>query len=250
MPYSYNDLKNRAEMYSSGKLPLEELRLWSKKAYYEFLLNDFLVIDRIYTYPFIRIFSSANSGGEDISDDEIKRCVNIIGGSEDYFFRYRLTIPQKIKGMNAYESIRHYYRKLHDSLKLDEPFSEERKTAFSGKNIATISDMLEFKIQHMTKDLAENDYSIDMYFNKTNNYSSNKLKDIILSYGELLCDEYFSPPHPCRKRNKAGNGPQNRQRAFRSRRWWHKSQQSAICNICLQYSMQISATQRRGKKYC
>ncbi|MDE6593905.1 MAG: hypothetical protein K2K57_12715, partial [Oscillospiraceae bacterium] len=165
MKYSYNELKIISEKYLSGNAEISELEAWGKGAYYEFLMHDFLSIDKIYTYYLIRIFSE--------NPKEINNALKIITGDEDHFFRYKLNIPWDNKKMEEYKNTRKIYEKLYDMI--SEHISDKNKVIyiekidFAKRDIATILDLLEFKITHMVNDsIYEGNilgvgYSIEMF---------------------------------------------------------------------------------------
>ncbi len=186
MKYSYNELKKITEKYLSGNAEIDELKAWGKGAYYEFLMHDFLLIDKIYTYYFIKIFSE--------EPEEINNALKIITGDEDYFFRYKLNIPRANKRMTEYENRKKFYKNLYDLI-LEHISGRDiyiEKIEFGKRDIATIWDMLEFKITHMVNDsIYEGNilgvgYSIEMFPEKTECYSSNDLYSAILAYIECL----------------------------------------------------------------
>ena len=188
MKYSYNELNKIAEKYLAENAEISELEAWGKGAYYEFLMHDFLSIDKIYTYHFIRIFSEY--------PEEINKALKIINSNEDYFFRYKLNIPWENKRMAKYKNIRKIYENLYHLI-LEHISDRDKdiyieKTNFGKRDIVTVLDLLEFKIMHMINDLIYEGnilgvgYSIEMFPDNAKQHNSNDLYKAILAYIECL----------------------------------------------------------------
>lgn len=198
MNYTYIDLKKKIYDYSLGILSKNELCLWSKKAYYYFLSNSFLDIEKICTYPFIRSLSTLNTVPNDIADDfpcsnsEFEKIIDVINGDKNYFCSYRLYIPWIHKQMSCY---RHKYKEyeiikndiltlLNSTNDISLKFGLLLKNS-NQLNILTIIDLLEFKITNILRELGDERASgklIEMFGNNENRYGSNDLVDMLVKY--------------------------------------------------------------------
>ena len=122
MDHSYVDLKKIIYDHSSGILSESELCLWSKEAYYCFLSDNFLDIEKIYTYPFIKSLSALNTLPDDTADDfpcsdhQLEKIIDIISGKKNYFYSYRLNIPWFHKQMDRYRHKYKEYEKIRDDI--------------------------------------------------------------------------------------------------------------------------------------
>lgn len=194
MDHAYVDLKEKIYDHSSGILSENELCLWAKEAYYHFLSDSFLDIEKIYTYPFIRSLSALNTVPDDMADDfpcsdnEFEKIIDIISGKKNHFYSYRLHIPWFHKQMNCYRQKYKEYEKIRDDIlnlpnstkKVGSPLREQDQL-----NIATVIDLLEFKITNILHDLNDDRTSgklVEMFGNNENQHDPDDLINMLVKY--------------------------------------------------------------------
>lgn len=192
MNHAYVDLKKNIYDYSSGILSENELCLWSKEAYYHFLSDSFLDIEKIYTYPFIRSLSALNTPLDDMADDfpcsdhQLEKNIDIISGKKNYFYSYRLNTPWFHKQMDCYRRKYKEYEKIRDDiLNLPDSTKEIGLPLRDQLNIATVIDLLEFKIMNILCDLSDERNSgklLEMFGNNENKHDPNDQVDMLVKY--------------------------------------------------------------------
>lgn len=192
MDHSYVGLKKIIYDHSSGILSENELCLWSKEAYYHFLFDSFLDIEKIYTYPFIKSLSALNTLPDDMADDfpcsdhQLEKIIDIISGKKNYFYSYRLNIPWFHKQMDRYRHKYKEYEKIRDDiLNLPDSTKEVGLPLRDQLNIATVIDLLEFKITNILCDLNDERNSgklVQMFGNNEDQHGSNDLVNMLVKY--------------------------------------------------------------------
>lgn len=195
MDHTYTDLQKIIHKYSSGELSKEELGIWAEKAYCNFLINNFLTIENIYTYPFIRTLSTLNTVPDDKGDIfpcpnfVFEKLTDIINGKTNYFYSYRLNIPWAHKQMNCYRDKYFEYETIKkDILKLSaEPY--EKTLNADGANILTVIDLLEFKIINTVYALSNDMISgslPEMFGISEHRRRANDLTDMLVKYIDCI----------------------------------------------------------------
>lgn len=202
MDYTYTNLQKKVDMYSKGAISKNDLCIWSKKAYYDFLLEGFFYIEKIYAYPFVKKISTINVIPDDkndvfpCSDHDLDRAVNVIKGTDNLFFTFRLSIPWKHNKMQKYKNKYNEYAELREKLSeiIGEKLQDDLKIniqlkALNNINIITVLDILEFKILNILRELTDEEQGIiycghinDLYYNKENQYGTNNLINILIKY--------------------------------------------------------------------
>lgn len=202
MDYTYSNLQKKIDMYSKGVISKNELCIWSKEAYYDFLLEGFFYIEKIYAYPFVKKFSTINVIPDDkndvfpCSDHDLDRAVNIIKGTDNLLFTFRLSIPWKHNKMQEFKNKYNKYSELREKLSeiIGEKLQDDLKInmelkALNNINIITVLDILEFKILNILRELTDEEQETiycghinDLYYNKENQYGTNNLIDILIKY--------------------------------------------------------------------
>lgn len=183
-------MRDKVKMHLCGKLSSKELRLWSEKAYHEFLIKDFLIVDKIYMYPFISVFSKIDIIPDDendifpCSERELESAFNVLSGQESYLYQFRLTIPWELNILNIYKDKFYLYSSLKGKIcRLDDEGCEQLSIPLlcSGKS-ETVLNMLEFRISGMLSRIEDGGIIRELYHSNMNSYGSKKLKDIILPH--------------------------------------------------------------------
>lgn len=202
MGYAYIDLKKRVDMYSKGAISKNDLCIWAQKAYCDFLLDGFFFIEKIYTYPFVKKFSTLCETPDDkndvfpCSDYDLNRALNIIKGEDNFLFTFRLSIPWKHNKMQKYKNKYNDYAELRKKLSklVSENFQNDLRVnmqlgVIRNINIITVIDILEFKIINILRELTDEEQGViycrhinDLYYNNENQYGTNNLIDKLIKY--------------------------------------------------------------------
>ena len=96
------DIKDKINAYQSGKMTKEQLGKWAEKQYYCFLKGNYIILEQLKVYSFIRVLSKACIEENDVKDEypcseeDIANIYNIIVGNKEYAFRLSVGIPESI----------------------------------------------------------------------------------------------------------------------------------------------------------
>lgn len=102
MEYGIGELKEKLDLYFSGKLSKRELGVWAERAYYDLLKGGYLENSKIILYPFLKKISQIHVPICDIEDrypcseEEVKNIRSIINGKGKMAFCLEIGIPIQV----------------------------------------------------------------------------------------------------------------------------------------------------------
>ena len=113
MEYTIEELRERLDDYSAGKSGKDELGSWASRAYFDLLKGEFIGLDKLAVYSFMKKLSQLNTPEDDIRD--IHSCSHktaldirsILCGEQDYDFHVGITLAPVIQQMYAQRSEHH-----------------------------------------------------------------------------------------------------------------------------------------------
>ena len=95
-------LRKKLNQYFEGAITKEELGSWANKSYYELLRGDFVVIDKLAIYNFLKTVSRFHIVPNDIKDEfpcsenDICDIRDILNGEKNITYTMSIKIPEKI----------------------------------------------------------------------------------------------------------------------------------------------------------
>lgn len=196
----YKELEKAVDDYTGGFLSKNELCKWSGKTYYEFLTTQFLNIEWIYMYPFIRRFSEICLSADEkndafpCSDSEMNDLINVIKGNNDLLFTFRLTIPWQLRQMDKFKEIYYEYEiiKKEPEKLLNEQNSAAHRILTKHNDADTVIDLIEFKIANILSEMMNEEQHtclIDLFYNSKNQYGTKRLIDLLVKYVDCILGE-------------------------------------------------------------
>ena len=102
MEFDYKELKNKINLYFYGNISKKELGEWSKVAYYDVLRGNYIVLNKISIYPFIKKISTFHINNNDIKDEfccldeEVRDIQKILNGERNDSYIINMRIPLNI----------------------------------------------------------------------------------------------------------------------------------------------------------
>lgn len=96
------DIKNKIATYQRGELTKEQLSKWAENQYYCMLKGNYIILEQLKVYPFMKILSQVGIEENDVKDEypcseeDIANIYNIVEGSKEYAFKVSVGIPEFI----------------------------------------------------------------------------------------------------------------------------------------------------------
>lgn len=117
-------LRDMLKKYFDQLITKEELGVWAKKKYFALVKGDYIVIDNLKIYHFIRTISRFHIVPDDIKDeypcseDEVKSIFDIINGDVDKTLTFKIKIPRAISDNFCKQyNIDEFYMNKFDKIK-------------------------------------------------------------------------------------------------------------------------------------
>lgn len=140
LDFDIYDIKKKIDNYFLGNESKEELGKWAKIAYYDLLKGEYLQMEKIVSYPFLKVISNYHIEEEDIKDifpvdeKEIELIRDILHGKYNETYSIDVCIPWRIndKYLGLDKIKRKQYIKIIDIL-----------SKYSNKEIFTKDDYKE-----------------------------------------------------------------------------------------------------------
>lgn len=95
-------LKQKIEQYCNKAITKDELGLWSMQAYYELMKGEYIEIDKLQIYHFLRTISTFHQKPNDIADEypcteeEVINIKEILCGKKDIYYTFNIKIFKNI----------------------------------------------------------------------------------------------------------------------------------------------------------
>lgn len=218
MEFDYKELKNKINLYFYGNISKKELGEWSKAAYYDVLRGNYIVLNKISIYPFIKKISTFHINNNDIKDEfccldeEVRDIQKILNGERNDSYIINMRIPLNIyymfpenKFLNKekraqYVELKNILCKLLGNNNLSKSDINKciKFSRFEIKNITTIQDLLEFYINSLFKnnikikcDNLKINYKYRLY-NKEGNFEKDILEKLIDYINFYIGEKDFS----------------------------------------------------------
>jgi len=105
MEFNMTVLLTKLNQYYDSTLTRDELGSWARKAYYEILRGDFIVIDKIVIYRFLRTISTIHIVANDAKDEypcseeDVSAIHEILRGSKNAAHTLNIKLPTQIYDM-------------------------------------------------------------------------------------------------------------------------------------------------------
>lgn len=102
MDFDLNELKRRVNNYFEEHESREEIGQWAQRNYYDLLRGEYLEIEKIVGYPFLKLLSTVHVVPDEIRDifpcttEEVAMIKDILQGKQDKCFSIDITIPWSI----------------------------------------------------------------------------------------------------------------------------------------------------------
>lgn len=122
-------LSNKIDEYFAGAITKSELGEWANRAYYDLLKGDYIEVDKIVIYPFVKAISTFHVKENDkddcypCSEEDVKAVQDILHGKKDFDFVVEVSLPVQTYSM----------------FEKNQCFDEERRDIFSGLRDMLIS---------------------------------------------------------------------------------------------------------------
>lgn len=149
-------LKEKINLYFEGKIEKYDLGLWGMKAYYELMKGDYIEIEKLKIYHFLKMISTIHTEADAIADeypyseDTVREIGEILEGKKDKHYTFNIRIAKSIYQRDRYKC------KFKNFLKL--------KEILECCDIDEIPpSMMSILIDYANKDVKEMDSLIDLF---------------------------------------------------------------------------------------
>lgn len=156
-------LREKINLYFGGEINKRDLGLWAMEAYYELMKGEYIELEKLKIYHFLRIISTIHTEANEIADeypcseDAVWNIGEILGGKKDKHYTFNIRIAKSIYQKEQYKC------KLEKFLKLKEILERcDRDEApllamnmlvdyanSDFKNFDTLIDLLELNIKNI-----------------------------------------------------------------------------------------------------
>lgn len=103
-------LEQKIEQYCNKAITKDELGLWSIQAYYELMKGEYIEIDKLQIYHFLRTISTFHQKPNDIADEypctkeEVINIKEILCGKKDIYYTFNIKIFKNIYQNEIYRN--------------------------------------------------------------------------------------------------------------------------------------------------
>lgn len=175
MEFDYKELREKINLYFCGNISKKELGEWSKTAYYDILKGNYIVLDKIKIYPFVKKISTFHIENNDIKDEfccldeEVRDIQKVLNGEENNSYIINMRIPYSIYRMfpenkflnegkrSQYVELKNILYKLLENNNLSKSDINKliKVSKLQIKKVETIQDLLELYINSFFKNNIE-----------------------------------------------------------------------------------------------
>ena len=174
-------LKVKLRQYLSGKITKNEIGFWASSAYHCLMWGEYIEIDKLVVYHFLRNLSSIHAKPNDITDDypctdnEVKEILKVLNGEKNLSYSFNIMISKLAYERNndVYMSKLKFFCEIKNNIfeysngkplnsaKMRELVDYSRKHI---EEIITLTDLLE---SHLISILSENiDHEYEEFYLK------------------------------------------------------------------------------------
>ena len=115
-------LKEKINLYFGGKIKKYDLGLWAMEAYYELMKGDYIEIEKLKIYHFLKMISTIHTEADDIADeypcseDTVWNIGKILEGKKDKHYTFNIKIAKCIYQKDQYKCKFENFLKLKEIL--------------------------------------------------------------------------------------------------------------------------------------
>lgn len=155
-------LKEKISLYFGGKIKKYDLGLWAMEAYYELMKGDYIEIEKLKIYHFLKIISTFHMPANDIADeypcseDAVWDINEVLEGKKDRHYTFNIRIAKSIYQKDQYKCRFEKFLKLKEILECSD-IDEISHSAMSVlidyankdiKEIDSLIDLLELNVKN------------------------------------------------------------------------------------------------------
>ena len=212
----YDEIKNLKvilENYFAGKISKVEIGNWAKKEYYKILLGEFVILEKLAIYKFVRKLSTIHNEPNDakdefpITNEECNEIYNILSGQKDAVFSGKIKLHKNIyKNLGLNEQLAFYLeiKEMIISFYDSEDVTQIKKDKYEKfikpekRDIDSVIDILQTRIseklgywlgdifqEHIVKE------EFWLYINKDDITREGELKRLLNLLDCIIGDSYF-----------------------------------------------------------
>ena len=160
-------LEQKINQFFHGELSRKDLGLWSKQAYYDLMKGEYIEIEKLSIYRFLRTISTFHTLPNDMADEypcseeEVKEIREILCGKKDICYTFHIRIYENLYQKEPYKSRWEVFKQLRNDLEDIDiehiPFSlVEELEKYSKQNINEINTLVDLLECHLKGIIADN----------------------------------------------------------------------------------------------
>lgn len=160
-------LEQKINQFFCGELSRKDLGLWSMQAYYALMKGEYIEIDKLSIYHFLKTISTFHTIPNDIADEypcseeEVKEIMEILCGKKDLCYTFNIRIYKNLYQKEPYKSRWEVFKQLRNDLEdIDAeniPSSLVNELVkYSKQNIDEINTLVDLLECHLKGIIADN----------------------------------------------------------------------------------------------
>lgn len=208
------NLELKLNQYFKGELSREELGLWAMKLYYELMKGEYIQLEKLQVYHFLKTISTFHVIPNDITEEypctekEVQEILEILEGKRDIYYTFNIKIYEGLYKKEQYINSQKIYAQLRNTIeKVDKdnisPEVISELVAYYKKNknikdVQTLIGLLECHIKgiiaeniNIEEEIADFRQSVGIYVGGTSISKENFLPNLRKLLDCILGDSFF-----------------------------------------------------------
>ncbi len=160
-------LKQKINQYFNGELSKKELGLWSMRAYYALMQGEYIELDKLEIYHFLKTISTFHIVPNDIADEypcteeEVKDIMEVLAGKKDLCFSFNIRIYEGLYKKEPYTSRWEIFQQLRREIEEADrdnisSLMTHKLIAYSKQSVDKVNTLVDLLECHIKGIIAEN----------------------------------------------------------------------------------------------
>lgn len=115
-------LEQKISQYDNGEFTKKELGLWSMQAYYSLMRGEYVELDKLVVYHFLKTISTFHVVPDDLADEypcseeEVKDIMEVLHGKKDLCYTFNVRIYENLYKKEPYKSKWKIFKQLREGI--------------------------------------------------------------------------------------------------------------------------------------